>query len=130
MDRVCPMPRSGGEVAHESSLSSVAAVAGWVWERNVRLLMEWLSRVAGYAFDDTDWAAVELLVSDTRADANRWCSYPLIGIVQLEVRLARETESTSVNVEVEGPMDASVQAQIELVLGLLQDHSVQDARGI
>ncbi|MEY2233538.1 MULTISPECIES: hypothetical protein [Streptomyces] len=44
----------------------MAEVAGWIWQHNLRSLLELLSHYVGYDFDGTDWDTAELeLRTDT-----------------------------------------------------------------
>jgi hypothetical protein len=64
-------------------------VAGWVWDTNVRKLMEYLSLWTAYDFDESDWQAIETALPNTDADAsNGWYEYPLGGCPGLSVQLA------------------------------------------
>jgi hypothetical protein len=80
-----------------------SVVAGWVWDHNVRPLLDLLSHYAGYPFDDTDWQAVALGLEATDDDhQGLWYSYPLQGHHQLTIRLANAVGSSVVSVRIEG----------------------------
>ncbi|MCG3043984.1 hypothetical protein L7D48_25980 [Streptomyces sp. S1A] len=93
-------------------------VEGWVWSRNVRPLLELLSRYAGYAFDDTDWETVEAALpatDDERDDG--WYSYPLVGPDQaVRVRLATAVGSDVVCVEISGVQTAELRIRADTLL--------------
>lgn len=48
----CPSGHRGG------SRGATAEVAGWIWQHNLRSLLELLSHYVGYDFDGTDWETV------------------------------------------------------------------------
>ena len=53
-------------------------VAGWVWDTNVRKMIEYLSLWTAYDFGESDWQAIESSLPDTDADGpNGWYQYRL-----------------------------------------------------
>lgn len=50
---------------------------GWVWTGNLLPFATELARLAGYAFCDSDWAAIEHGIRGTDAEAGQWFQYPL-----------------------------------------------------
>lgn len=97
-------------------------VSGWVWPSNVERLLSWASRYVGYAFDDSDWQAVETALpttDDEREDG--WFEYPLVGAPPLRVHLAQAVGAAPVSVRVAGDMDHLLAARIETLLDVLAD---------
>lgn len=72
--------------------------------RHLRPFLELLSRYTGYAFDDTDWDAVESGVRDTDDEyPDHWYAYPLAGKAgTLEIRVAHAVGSDVTSVSVTG----------------------------
>ena len=103
-------------------MDSPHEVAGWGLEGNVRTLMTWLAHYVGYAYDESDWQALELALSATDADASGgWYDYPLSGSPALTVWLAQNLGATVVSVRVTGAMDALLAARAGTLLDVLAD---------
>jgi hypothetical protein len=97
-------------------------VAGWVRSENVSALMTWLSFFVGYAYDDSDWQAVEAALPGTDADnASGWYDYPLVGTPPLTVWLAQNVGADPVSVRVEGDMDVVLAARVDTLVSVLAD---------
>ncbi|MFF3915749.1 hypothetical protein ACFYZB_20040 [Streptomyces sp. NPDC001852] len=94
------------------------SIAGWIWGRNLRAFLELLSRYAGYAFDETDWKAIEAGVQHTNDEApNGWYSYPLVGTsATLEVVLAQAVGGEEVSVSVIGAGTPELQFRTDTLL--------------
>ncbi|MFD4739741.1 hypothetical protein ACFWNR_19040 [Streptomyces virginiae] len=43
----------------------MAEVAGWIWQHDLRSLLELLSHYVGYDFDGTDWDTVAPALEET-----------------------------------------------------------------
>ncbi|WP_033327900.1 hypothetical protein [Streptomyces yerevanensis] len=93
-------------------------IAGWIWGRNLRAFLELLSGYAGYAFDETDWEAIEAGVQDTDDEApDGWYSYPLVGTsATLEVALAQAVGGEEVSVSVTGTETPELQLRTDTLL--------------
>lgn len=93
-------------------------VEGWVWSRNVRPLLELLSRYVGYVFDDTGGETVEAALpatGDERDDG--WYAYPLVGADQtVQVRLATAVGGDVVCVEISGVQTAELRIRADTLL--------------
>lgn len=97
-------------------------VDGWVWDTNVRALLEWLSGFIGYGYDHLDEQAVEAGVEGSDAEEpNGRFQYPLGGRPPLLVELARNTGGSEVEVRVTGEMDDVLVARVETLVGLLAE---------
>lgn len=97
-----------------------------MWDSNVRALLGDLSRFVGYAFDDSDWRAIETALPDTDADdPDSFYEYPLVGRPQLTVRLARASGAYPVTVIVSGRMNRVLRARIETAIELLSEPLAQ-----
>jgi hypothetical protein len=97
-------------------------VDGWVWPENVQPMLRLLSGYIGYAFDDSDWQAVEAALPETDADDHdAWYAYPLLGSPPLTVALAQNVGAEPVAVRVSGARDAVLSARISTVLDALAD---------
>lgn len=97
-------------------------VAGWVLPGNVRTLMTWLAHYVGYAYDDSDWQALEMALSATDAEtAEGWYDYPLAGSPVLTVSLAQTPGDSPVSVRVTGRIDAVLAARVDTLLSVLAD---------
>jgi hypothetical protein len=97
--------------------AGAGSVAGQVGEDRVVALFQYISRCIGYRYDDLDEAALTGALDDADPEsADSWFTYPLHGAPPLLVHLAQSTGSTTVNVRVEGAMDALLAARIEAML--------------
>lgn len=94
------------------------SISGWIMGRNLRVFLELLSRYAGYAFDGTDWEAIEAGIQDTDDEAaDGWYSYPLVGAsAALEVALARAVGGEEVSVRVTGAETPELQLRTDTLL--------------
>ncbi|MFG2975561.1 hypothetical protein ACGFYY_21610 [Streptomyces sp. NPDC048331] len=95
-------------------------VAGWIWQHNLRSLLELLSPYVGYDFDGTDWDTVGPAVAETDDErADRWYSYPLVGdTLEVEVRLARSVGGEEVSVAVHGIATAELELRADTLLAV------------
>ncbi|MER5636563.1 hypothetical protein ABT095_06395 [Kitasatospora sp. NPDC002227] len=88
---------------------------GWIFGGYLRPFLEVLAGYVGYAFDDTDWQAVESGLSatdDERPDG--WYGYPLVGSRQrTDVRLANAVGGDELSVCVEGVADHQLSVRID-----------------
>jgi hypothetical protein len=93
-------------------------ITGWIWDRNLRALLELLSRYSGYTFDESDWETVEAGVQDTDDEApDGWYSYPLVGTsATLEVALAQAVGGEEVSVSVTGAETPELQLRTDTLL--------------
>lgn len=107
----------------------MATVAGWVWEDEVDAAVEYVARWVGYAYDGSDWMAIETGLLTTDADReDGWFDYPICGRPQLTVWLAVEPEGDFVNLRVTGRMGRVLRARIETLLALMSDPQVRQGR--
>lgn len=93
-------------------------ITGWIWGRNLRALLELLSRYSGYAFDDTDWETIAAGVQDTDDEAlDGWYSYPLVGTRgTLGIALAQAVGGEEVSVSITGAETPELQLRTETLL--------------
>ncbi|MDI9832686.1 hypothetical protein [Streptomyces sp. KAU_LT] len=91
-------------------------LSGWIFETNLRPFCEAVAEFAGYAFDDSDWLAVETALPSTDVDQDTWYDYPLHGPVAVTLHVAAEPGSSVVVVKVTGRLDDRIQARIEAAL--------------
>ncbi|HEU5027437.1 MAG TPA: hypothetical protein VFV01_21135 [Spirillospora sp.] len=106
-----------------------SSAAGWVLSSNVRPLMEMISEVVEYDFDDSDWLAISTALPDTDDEqADCWYAYPLVGVRQAQVRLSRAVGGDEVSVEVTGISDDRTRESIELLLTVFARYEVDAER--
>ncbi|MCX5174734.1 hypothetical protein [Streptomyces virginiae] len=96
----------------------MAEVAGWIWQHNLRSLLELLSHYVGYDFDGTDWDTVAPAMEETDDErADGWYSCPLVGdTLEVEVRLARSVGGEEVSVTVRGIATAELELRTDTLL--------------
>ena len=99
-------------------------ITGWIWGRNLRALLELLSRYSGYAFDETDWETIATGVQDTDDEApDGWYSYPLAGTSgTLEVFLAQAVGGEEVSVSITGAEIPELQLRTDTLLSAFASH--------
>ncbi|MFJ4983925.1 hypothetical protein ACIP9H_09055 [Streptomyces sp. NPDC088732] len=101
---------------------------GWVYTENLRPLCEVVSGLAGHAFDDSDWQAVEYGLSTTDDDRPTadWFRYPLVGRRRVDLCLARSTGGSVVSLRLLGDADEALAARADAVIGVLAQYWVYD----
>jgi hypothetical protein len=105
--------------------ADLETVAGWVWSSNVRPLVEMISVVVGYDFDESDWQAISFALPDTDDDRlDAWYSYPLVGRSRVEVGFARSVEGDEVSVKVSSVRDHVLRARLEVLLDVFCHYTV------
>ena len=93
---------------------------GWIWTAKPRPFAETASRLLGYTFDDSDWAAVSAGLPGTNSEAGPWFSHP-IGEVQLLVAYEPSAdEMVSVRLD-----DLPDRAEITLLGDIMRDYQVK-----
>jgi hypothetical protein len=104
----------------------------WVWEENVRTLVESISRWVDYTFDDSDWTAIAEGLKTSDADEDRWYSYPVIGASRVDIDLARNAGAAPVNVRIilDPLAPPGLAAKVGVLLELLNVVRVQADRGL
>lgn len=121
---------SGATLAGELSGTPVIAHS-WVWRANLRPLMEMCSRTVGYGFDDSDWDAVDLILSSTDDDLpwTSWGTYPLVGADDyLDVAFAQAVGGDEVGVVIIGAADSDREATLLAFLDVFAAYQVADPR--
>jgi hypothetical protein len=88
----------------------------------VRPLVEVVSKLIGYWFDDSDWSAIAHAPPDTDDDkADGWYSYPLEGRLAVGVQLARAVGGDEVSVKVTSPPDQALHGACALLCRVFAD---------
>ncbi|MFE5328209.1 hypothetical protein ACFRCG_17710 [Embleya sp. NPDC056575] len=102
------------------------AVAGWIWNANVRPFLVLLAHYAGCDFDGTDWQAVESgLEAGDDEYPDRWYSYPLVGSEHhVEVYLAQAVGGDEVSVRVTGISDGELLVRADTLIAAFAAGSV------
>jgi hypothetical protein len=97
---------------------------------NVMPLIEELSRLLHYSFDDGDEVAVEYGLSNSSAETGAWFGYPLVGDIRLDVGLARYEEADPVMVRLRSEMSvpSDLRARIETTLSLFNSFRFKSPR--
>ncbi|TMR96380.1 hypothetical protein [Nonomuraea basaltis] len=78
-------------------------LGGWLWAANLKGFMLAVSEIIGYEFDNADWDAIELGISQD-PEKSGWFSYPL-GSGGLEVFVSTTTEEGSIDLKIHVPDD-------------------------
>lgn len=116
------MPRQHAEAESERSgrcWQTGRVNLGWLWTENLRPLLEILSSLVSYGFDDLDWTAIEAGIVGTDSETSVWFEYPLAAAtVHIAHELGAE-EMVSVRIDgVEG------RPEIELLDDIMREYKV------
>ena len=112
------VPVGGGR----SPLSLDGQMKDWIFEKNLRPVLEIVSRMVGYQFDQEDWNVVRFGVRDSNSEKNQWYEYPL-GESHVTARLRRNAGSAVIDIELEG-MREDLLDRIGLVISVAQDYDL------
>lgn len=88
----------------------------WIIDTNLRPLCESVAEFVGYAFDDSDWQAIDTALPTTDVEQSSWYDYPLLGQVSVTLLVAADPGSSVVFVRLVGVSDDRTKAQIEAAL--------------
>jgi hypothetical protein len=101
-------------------------VGSWVHSQNVIPLSSELSRLIGYSFDKADVIAVEHGLGRTSAEDDRWFDYPLVGVVRLDLSLARHADADPVMVRLRSNdrLRAELTIRIDAAISLFNSYRV------
>ncbi|WP_410789929.1 hypothetical protein [Kribbella sp. C-35] len=88
----------------------------WIIDTNLRPLCESVAEFVGYAFDDSDWQAIDTALPTTDVEQSAWYDYPLLGQVSVTLLVAADPGSSVVFVRFVGVSDDRTKAQIEAAL--------------
>lgn len=102
---------------------------GWIFDTNLRALCESVAEFADYAFDDSDWQAIETALPTTDVERSAWYDYPFLGRVPLTLFVAADPGSCVVFVRFAGEPDSRTVAQIEAALHIFAFWEVRRVSG-
>jgi hypothetical protein len=103
-----------------------AILADWISEENLRPFLTALSWIVRYRFDDGDWTAISLGVSDTNGDTDRWYDYEFAGELRAQMLLARDRGSGVIRLRLDVPHEA--EESIKLALAIFQHFRIQHVK--
>ena len=106
---------------HPEASYSVVVVKNWIYEENLRPMLDFASGLAGYDFGDLDWDALTLGARETDVEKHEWFSYPLVGRRSLAFEVARDPGSGVAFVRVASD-DGQIELQIEAAVSLMQTY--------
>ena len=112
----------------EDECGPLTIARGWLWRANLRPFMEMCSSVVEYSFDNSDWDAVQLILSSTDDELPRaaWGTYPLVGAHdRLDIAFARAVGGDEVRIVVTGAADAERQATVAAFLQVCATYEVR-----
>ena len=94
----------------------------WILRSNLFALLEILARLAGYSFDEFDWAAIETEVRRTDVEKDCWCDYAFPGTSPIEFRLAEDPGSSVIFIETR--QEEALAPKVEIVLELAAEREL------
>jgi hypothetical protein len=94
-------------------------VSRWVFEENLRPVLEILARSAGYNFDERDWTAVRYGVQATDYEGEHWYDYEFVGVHRVALGVARDEGSCVIFIRCES--DAEIERTADVVLTIAQE---------
>jgi hypothetical protein len=94
----------------------------WIFEQNLKSVLELLAEHAGYDFDPDEWNAVRFGVAETDAERDRWYKYEFTGERRVAFSLARDSGSSIINLKVES--DPDTESKIETVIWIAQHYRI------
>ena len=102
----------------------------WIYAENLKAFVRLLTYLAGYTLYDEnyEWLAIENGLKVTDANDGRWYTFPIEGKWRLTLDLALDPDSsyeTYIRVTSENDLDPELRAQLDLLISICQDYSVQ-----
>jgi hypothetical protein len=97
-------------------------VADWIYEENLKPLLETVSGFVAYSFDESDWVAVSTGSLNTSDEKNEWYEYRLIGSQTVDVKIAADPGSCVVFVQLQG--EPGIEEKIEVAISIFQQYEV------
>jgi hypothetical protein len=105
-------------------------VAGWVWDSNVRPLVDSVAVLVDYRTDEWDWDAVTFGLDGTDSETlDGWYSYPLVGTDTVTLELANDPGTSVVHVRVRHSGGTLLAARLDTVIAMLNQYWVRACRG-
>src|SRR4051812_26294018 len=93
-------------------------VTDWIFDDNLKAFLTALGWIAGYPFGPDDWEAVSCGVRENDGDDERWFEYEFSGPHPAVIRLAPDSGTCVVRVQISTP--AEVEPQVRLAVAIFQ----------
>ncbi|KJH70683.1 hypothetical protein [Aliterella atlantica] len=88
----------------------------WIYEENLKLLLETLSCLVDYSFDESDWVAFNIGIVNTNVEKDEWYEYQLIGKQTIEVKIAADPGSCVIHVQLQSKPDVEEKAEVAITI--------------
>lgn len=95
-------------------------VENWIFKKNLKPLVEIVSRYAGYPFDADDWIAISSGITETDQERDFWFDYDLAGGCPVQLRLAADPGTSVLFIRLSS--DPETEKKLELVLDILNEY--------
>lgn len=92
-------------------------VATWIEADSLPAVLSYLSLLVGYEWCDDDLKAVLHGIKATNDEAGQWFTYPLVGERTIELRLARDAESSPV-LHVRATVPPEIEGEVQTTLSI------------
>jgi len=97
-------------------------IGEWINEGNLKPLMETLSYLIDYAFDESDWIAIEIGTNNTTEHKGDLYEYRLYGGQTLIIQTALDSDAGLVLIQIEG--NEEILEKCKVVLWIVQSYSL------
>lgn len=91
-------------------------IANWIYEENLKPLLEMLSCLVDYSFDESDWVAVSTGIVNTDDEKDEWYEYQLIGKQTIEVKVAADPGSCIIHVQLQSKPNVEEKAKVAIAI--------------
>lgn len=109
----CPRPSFGHPLG-------VREVRGWIFDDNLTRVVEYITSLVQYNWDELDSGALDAGIPSTNADLapSTWFEYPIAGVLEISLRIACDQGAGILSVIVSGEIDEVLAARFETLLDL------------
>ena len=97
-------------------------ISSWIYEENLKPLLETVSLFVDYNFDGRDWLAINNGIRETDEEKDRWYEYQLIGKRRIEVKIANDPGSSVVMIQLQSEPD--IEEKIQIAAFIFQNYRV------
>ena len=98
-------------------------ISCWIYEENLKPLMETVSLFIDYNFDGRDWLAISNGIRDMDGEKDIWYEYQLIGNQTIAVKIANDPGSSVVMIQLQRAPD--IEEKIQVATFIFQNYRVE-----
>lgn len=97
-------------------------ISGWVYEENLKPLLETVSLFVDYHFGSWNWLAISNGLIETDAEQDQWYEYQLIGSRTVDLKMANDSGSSVVMIQLQS--EPKIEEKIQIAAALFQHYRV------